>query len=71
MDRKKALIPLSAFGLALFGMAASPSAAQPVDAADDVGLWFLGGFVVAESILVAILTSDNDNEVENPPISPG
>jgi len=73
MSVRKALASLAALGLVLTGVAAVPAYAQEEELADDAGLWMLGGFIVAEAVLVAILASDDDIDQipdPEPPVSP-
>jgi hypothetical protein len=75
MIARKALASLAALGLIVTGVTASaPALAQEEEAADDVGLWLLGGFVISEVVLVAILKSEDDIELipdpEPTPVTP-
>ena len=77
MSVRKVMASLAALGLVMTGVAASPIQAQDDDdeaALDDAGLWMLGGFIVGEGILVAILASEDDIEripdPEPTPVSP-
>lgn len=67
MAIRKSLAALGAVGLLLSSVVATPVFAQD-ELDEDAGLWLMGGFVVAEAILVAILASeDGPEQVPNPP----
>lgn len=74
MKLRKIIASFTAVSLASAWLVGTPVIAQTVgsDASDvdDTGLWLMGGFIIGEAILVAILTSDDDVAPENPPVSP-